>query len=150
MGKEAFTKRKELLREGLNRKLKKRMVKTLIWSMMLYGAETWTIRKEDIKRLEAFEMWIWRRMKTISWTTRVTNEEVLNLVEEKRSLVDTVKTRQKYWIGHLLRGDSLKRDVMEGRLERKRSKGRPRQKLLDWMMEKGYRELKEKAQQREE
>jgi hypothetical protein len=95
-------------------------------------------------------MWIWRRMEKISWTKHVTNEEVLNLVEEKRSLVDTVKTRQKNWIGHLLRGDSLQRDIMEGRLEGKRSRGRPRQKLLDWMMEKGYRELKEKAQQQEE
>src|ERR1700733_10155316 len=50
MGKEAITKRKELLKGGLNRNLKKRMVKTLIWSVMLYGAETWTMRKEDIKR----------------------------------------------------------------------------------------------------
>ena len=71
------------------------MVITLIWSVTLYGAETWTIRKENIKRLEAFEMWIWRRMEKISWTKHVTNEEILKLVEEKRSLVDTVKIRQK-------------------------------------------------------
>ena len=62
MGKDAFCKRKELLRGKLNRTLKKRMVKTLVWSVVLYGSETWTMRKEDIKRLEAFEMWIWRRM----------------------------------------------------------------------------------------
>ena len=62
MGKEAFTKRKELLKGGLNRDLKKRMIKALIWSVTLYGAETWTMRGEDVKRIEAFEMWIWRRI----------------------------------------------------------------------------------------
>jgi len=58
MGKETFTKRKELLKGGLNRYIKKRMVKALVWSVQLYGTETWTMRKEDVKRIEAFEMWI--------------------------------------------------------------------------------------------
>jgi len=66
MGKEALSRRKELLRGGLKRCLKKRMVKTLIWSVTLYCAETWTLRKEDITRLEAFEMWIWCRLEKIS------------------------------------------------------------------------------------
>ena len=82
MGKEAFSRWKELLRRGLKRRLKKRIVKTLIWSVTVCCVETWTVRKEDITRLEAFEMWIWRRMEKISWT----NEEVLKLVEEERSL----------------------------------------------------------------
>ena len=76
IGKEAFTKRRELLRGKLNRNLKKRMIKTLVWSVVLYGSETWTMRKEDIKKIEAFEMWIWRRMEKISWTEHKTNEEV--------------------------------------------------------------------------
>src|SRR6218665_3211477 len=69
MGKDAFYKRKELLRRKLNKNLKKRIIKSMIWSVVLYGllSETWTMRKEDIKRLEAFEMWIWRRMERISW-----------------------------------------------------------------------------------
>ena len=66
LGKEAFTKRKELLRGNMNRNLKKRMIKTLVWSVVLYGSETWTMRKEDIRRLEAFEMWTWRRMEKMS------------------------------------------------------------------------------------
>src|SRR6218665_1120894 len=82
MGKEAFTKRKELLKGGLNRDIEKRMVKALIWSVTLCGAKTWTMRKEDAKWIEAFEMWIWRRMESISWTERRTNEEVLKKVEE--------------------------------------------------------------------
>src|SRR6218665_659956 len=83
MGKEAFTKRKESLKGGLNRGIKKRMVKALIWSVTLYGGETWTMRKEDIKRVDAFEMWIWRRMERIGFTEHRTNEEVLKKVEEK-------------------------------------------------------------------
>ena len=149
MGKEAFMKRKELLRGGLSRNLKKRMIKTLIWSVTLYGSETWTLRKEDTRRLEAFEMWIWRRMEKISWTEHVTNEEVLQRVEEERAIMVTIKTRQKKWIGHILRGESLLRMIIEGRVEGKRKRGRQRQKLLDWMLEEDYQKLKEEAQHRE-
>ena len=70
MGKDAFYKRKELMRGKLNKNLKKRIIKSMIWSMLLYGSETWTLWKEDIRRLEAFEMWIWRRMERISWIGR--------------------------------------------------------------------------------
>ena len=149
IGKDAFEKRKELLRGKINKELKKRMVKTLIWSVMLYGSETWTMRKEDITRIEAFEMWIWRRMERISWMEHITNEEVLKRVGEKRALIRTIRERQRRWIGHTLRGDSILRTMMEGKMEGKRTRGRPRQMLLDWMMTNGYKNLKETAQNRE-
>ena len=60
------------------------MVKTLVWSTLLYGSETWTLRKEDIRKLEAVEMWMWRRMERVSWMDKITNEEILNKVREKR------------------------------------------------------------------
>ena len=126
------------------------MVKTLVWSVMLYGSETWTMRKEDIKRIEAFEMWIWRRMERISWMEHITNEEVLRRVGEKRSLIRTIRERQRRWIGHMLRGDSILRRILEGKMEGKRTRGRPRQMLLDWMMTNGYKNLKETAQNRED
>src|SRR6218665_509708 len=66
----------------------------------IYGAETWTMRKEDVKRIEAFEMWTWRRMERISWTEHRTNE-VLKKVEEKSTLMDIIRTRQKNWIGKI-------------------------------------------------
>ena len=73
--------------------LKKRMVKTLIWSVTLYCAEMRTMRKEDITRLEAFEMKVWRRIE-ISWTQHISNE-MLKLVEEERSLLAIIRTRQR-------------------------------------------------------
>ena len=111
MGKSAFNERSELLRGKLSLQLKKRMVKSLIWSVTLYASETWTLRKEDIKRLEAFEMWIWRRIERINWMEHWKNVDVLLLVNEERSLIDTIRQRQKNWIGHILRGESLLRTV---------------------------------------
>jgi len=110
-----------------------RMVKTMIWSVTVYCAETWTLRKEDITGLEAFEMWIWHRMEKISWTEHISYEEVLKL-EEERSLLTTIRTRQRNWMEHIMRGDSLQGEIIEGRMEGKREWGRPRKKLLDWMM----------------
>jgi len=60
--------------------------------------------------------------------------------------MDIIKTRQKNWIAHILRGNSLQREIMEGSMEGKRGRGRPKQKLMDWLMEDGYWKLKEKAQ----
>src|SRR6218665_728890 len=64
-------------------------------------------------------------------------------------LISTIRARQRNWMGHLPRGDSLQREIMEGGMEWKRGRGRPRQKLLDWMMSEGYGKLKEEAKNRE-
>jgi hypothetical protein len=66
--------------------LRKKLVKCYIWSIALYGAETWTLRAVDQKHLESFEMWCWRRMKKISWTDHVRNKEVLLLESMSREI----------------------------------------------------------------
>ena len=72
MAKAAFSKKKTLYQQiGFN--LRKKLIKCYIWSMALYGAETWTLRAADQKYLESFEMWCWRRMEKISWTDYVRN-----------------------------------------------------------------------------
>jgi hypothetical protein len=87
MAKAAFNKKKNLFTSKLDLNLRKKLVKCYIWSISLYGAETWTLRKVDQMYLESFELWCWRRME-ISWTDRVRNEEVLHSftcgLEEKR------------------------------------------------------------------
>ena len=80
MAKAAFKKKKKkktLFTSKLDLNLRKKLVKCYIWSMALYGAETWTRRAADQKYLESFEMWCWRRMEKISWTDHVRNEEGL-------------------------------------------------------------------------
>ena len=72
MGKEAFNKRRELMTGGMGREVKKRLVKVLVWPVARYGLET--LRKMEIDRLRAFEMWIWRRMERISWEDKKKND----------------------------------------------------------------------------
>jgi hypothetical protein len=74
----------------LDLNLGKKLVKCYIWSVALYGAETWKFWKVDQKYVESFEKWCWRRMEKISWTDRVRNEEVLHRVKEERNIVHTI------------------------------------------------------------
>jgi len=71
------------------------LFKVLVWSVVLYGSETWTLRQEDIRSIEAFEMWIWRRMMKIPWTQHASNEQILGMVHESRTLLETLRKRQK-------------------------------------------------------
>ena len=119
----------------------------------MYGSETWTLQKSDIKRIEAFEMWIWCRMLKVSWTEHKKNDEVLRTVETRRELMNTLRTRQKRWLGHVLRHGTLVKTVLEGRLLGKKGRGRPKEMLLSWLMETNdedmdYSQLKELAQER--
>ena len=130
----------------MDRKLKKKIIKAVVWSGALYGSETWTMRKNEIHSLQAFEMWIWRRMEKISWKHNVTNEQVLAIVKEKRMLIHVIRSRKKKWIGHVLRGNGLTlKETIEGRIEGKCTRGRRRIMMLEDMKEKKelYAEMKE-------
>jgi len=107
MTKAAFNKKRALFTSTLDFKLRKKLVKCYIWSITLYGAETWTIRAVDQKQLGSFEMWCWRRMENISWTDRVRYEEVLLRVNEQRNILHEIRKRQANWIGQILRRNCL-------------------------------------------
>src|SRR6218665_2349510 len=96
------------------------------------------MRKENITRLEAFEMKVWRRMEKISWTEHISNEVLKLVEEEERSLLTIIRTRQRNWMGHTMTDDSLQREIIEGRMDCKGERRRPRKKLLDWMMSEEY------------
>ena len=147
--KEAFGDRKELLTKSLEKSTKVKIVKTLVWTKLLYGSETWTLKKEDIRKLEALEMWLWRRMEKISWKDRISNEVVLRRVGVERELITMLRSRKKSWIGHVLRGDGLLKEVIEGRMEGSKPRGRPRLGMLDDLITASYVDMKRKAEDRE-
>src|ERR1043165_9510907 len=131
-------------------KTQEKHCRSLVWSVALYGAETWTLSKTDLQKLEAFEMWVWTRIERISYTEHMSNEALLKQIEDKRALVTTIHHRQKNWIGHILRGEGLIRDLFESRLLGARPKGRPRMKMLDNLIGRGsYGDLKTRAEDRE-
>ena len=103
MAKSAFNKKRALFTSTLDLKLRKKLVKCYIWSITLYGAETWRLRAVDQKHLESFEMWCWRRVEKISWIDHVRNEEVLLRVKEQRNIIHEIRKRKANWIGHILR-----------------------------------------------
>ena len=83
------------------------------------------------KRLEAFEMWCWRRMLRISWTDRRTNESILHEISKQRELLKTIRKRQMGFLGHVLRREALENICLTGRIPGSRGRGRPRIKYMD-------------------
>jgi len=117
MAKATFNKKKALLTSTLDLELGKKLVKCYIWSIALYGAETWMLRAVDQKHLESFEMWCWRRMGKIIWTEHVRNEEVLLRVKEQMNILHEISKRKANWIGHILHRNCLLQQVIEGKIK---------------------------------
>ena len=116
--KDAFSSRKKLLTKSCSLTLRNCLVKSLVWSTQLYGAETWVIRKEAARRLESCNMW-----QGISWADKVCNKEVLTRVGKRQQVLDIIRNRQRKWIGHTLRHGDQMTIVMEGRIQDKRHPG---------------------------
>ena len=87
--------------------------------------DTWTIGEAERKRLEAFEMWCHSRMVNIKWMDRITNEEVLGRIEEKRTLWKSLKKRRGQMMGHTLRHGGLLNDILEREVGKKRDREGP-------------------------
>lgn len=135
MAKQAFREKQALLTSrSVSKEIRKRIIKTYVWPVAMYGSETWTLSKTARKQLDALEMWCWRRMEKVSWTEHRTNLEVLAQVREERRLTHQIKTRRLRWMGHVLRHKGLLRDSIEGKIPGKRGRGRPRHTFLDQLL----------------
>lgn len=118
--------------QHLDLELRCRLSKCYVWSTLMYGAETWTLKVSSMNRLEAFEMWTYRRILKIPYTAHITNEEVLRRVNKERDLLHTVKCKKTSYLGHILRNDKyyILQLIIKGKIEGKRSIGR---KKLSWL-----------------
>jgi hypothetical protein len=117
MAEAAFNKKRAPFTSKMDLELWKKLVKCYIWSIALYGAETWTLRTVDRKQMESFEMWCWRRMEKIGWTDHVRNDDLLLRVKGQRSILHEISKRKANWIGHILRRNCLLQQVIEGNMK---------------------------------
>ncbi|GFS05569.1 endonuclease-reverse transcriptase [Elysia marginata] len=113
--------------KSIPKPLKFKLLKTLVWPRMLYGCETKTMRKADELKIEAAEMWFFRRLLRVSWKDRRTNGNVLAEMGTERTLLSLVKERRLKYIGHTERitKTDLMKTIFEGKREAKRGRGRP-------------------------
>ena len=128
----------------------KRLSKCYIWSTLLYGCETWTLSKALEKRIESFEIWTLRRILKISWANHKTNDEVLTMAKCRRSLLNNIMKRKLQYFGHIARKNSLQKVLLEGKLNGKRQRGRPRRMGMGdtkgWTNKRSYAECVRGAQ----
>ena len=114
--------------------VRKHLLKCYIWSVLLYGCESWTINKNIEQKLKATEIWLWRKKIRIAWTEKLTNEVVLEKVGSQRQLLTTSR-RQWRFVGHELRIGGIEKNILEAEMTGKRAGGRQRLKMLGWIME---------------
>ena len=93
----------------------------MVSPVVMYGCESWTIKKAEHRRIDAFELWCWRRLLTVSWTTRRSNQSILKEISPEYSLEGMMLKLKLQYFGHLMqRTDSLEKTLMLGKIEVKR------------------------------
>ena len=111
---------------------KVRLVKAKIFPVVMYGSENWTIKKAEHQRIDAFELWCWRRLLRVLWTARRSNQWILKECSPECSLEGLMLKLKLQYFGHLMqRTDSLENPLMLGKIEGRRRRGRQRIRWLD-------------------
>ena len=113
-----------LTSQKLHLEIRKRLVRCYVLSTFLYASESRTLDRQIEDKINAFEMWIFRRMFRISHLDRKTNVEVLEMAMEKQTLLRTIQERKLQYFGHLIRGKGKQKLLMEGKIEKTRCRGK--------------------------
>ena len=113
-----------------------KLVKVLVFPIVLCRAETWTMRIHERRKIDAFELWCWRRVLSVSWMERNTNIWIIENIKPEWTLESRATKAALSYFGHVAREGGMEDDVMFGRMNGSRKRGRPRQIWLDTL--KGY------------
>ena len=108
------------------------LVKAMVFPVVMYGCESWTVKKAEHRRIDAFELWCWRRHLRVSWTARRSNQSILKEISPEHSLEGLMLKLKLQYFGHLIhRTDSLEKTVMLGGTGGRRKRGQQRMRWLD-------------------
>ena len=111
---------------------KVRIVKAMVFPVVMYGCESWTVKKAERQRIDAFELWCWRRLLSVPWAARRSNQSILKKISPGISLEGMMLKLKLQYFGHLMRRvDSLEKTLMLGGIGGRRRRGRPRMRWLD-------------------
>ena len=108
------------------------LVKAMVFPVVMYGCESWTVKKAQRRRIDAFELWCWRRLLRVPWTARRSNQSILEEISPGCSLEGLMLKLKLQYFGHLMqRADSVEKTLMLGKIEGRRRKGQQRMRWLD-------------------
>ena len=108
------------------------LVKAMVFPVVMYGCDSWTTKKAEHRRIDAFELWCWRRLLRAPWTARRSNQSILKEISPGCSLEGLILKLELQYLGHLMRrADSLEKTLMLGKIEGRRRRGRERRRWLD-------------------
>ena len=108
------------------------VVKAMVFPLVIYGYESWTIKKAELQRIDAFELWWWRRLLRVSWTARRSNQSILKEISPGCSLEGLMLKLKLWYFGHLMRrADSFEKTLILGKIEGGGGRGRQRMRWLD-------------------
>ena len=114
------------------------LVKATVFPVVMYGCESWTVKKADHRRIDAFELWCWRRLLRVPWTARRSNQAILKEISPGCSLEGLMLRLKLQSFGHLMqRVDSLEKTLMLGGIGGRRTRGRQRMRRLDGITDSG-------------